>query len=268
MSAADAQRFDAVGEGLVGADAGEGDVGPVLVEPFPGVVDRVAPPTVVLFVAVVGGLFSGEPSDFGVGGGDGSGGIDRCGVAPRQLVVERSSLGATVSGEGGEHADLVEVVADVVDGGVGGRECVACGGELAAGVVELALPVGRLPVEDVLVGGDQLAEFGVDGPRVVDGGHGGVGDAGQGDGDLLVGVGSVGEAAAEVDGRQGGGVPGVGGLDGAGLGGVAAVGVEGGGAEQVDVVPGRVSPLRRVEIPKPGPVRPDRSGSPLWLTGW
>ena len=33
--AADAQRFDAVGEGLVGADAGEGDVGPVLVEPCP-----------------------------------------------------------------------------------------------------------------------------------------------------------------------------------------------------------------------------------------
>ena len=86
--------------------------------------------------------------------------------------------------------------------------------------------------------GDQLAQFGVDGPRVVDGGHRGVGDAGQGDGDLVVGVGIVGEAAAEVDGRQGGGVPGVGGVDGAGLGGVAAVGVERGGAEQVDVVPG------------------------------
>ena len=101
-----------------------------------------------------------------------------------------------------------------------------------------SLSVGGLPVEDVLVGGDQLAQLVVDGPGVVDGGHGRVGDAGEGDGDLLVGVGIVGEAAAEVDGRQGGGVPGVGGLHGAGLGGVAAVGVEGGGAEEVGVVPG------------------------------
>ncbi len=57
------KRFDAVGEGLVGADAGEGDVGPVLVELFPGVVDRVAPPAVLVFVAIVGGLLSSEPCD-------------------------------------------------------------------------------------------------------------------------------------------------------------------------------------------------------------
>ena len=59
VSAADAQRFDAVGEGLVGADTGERDVGPVLVEPLPGAVDRTAAPTVLLLVAVVGGLFAG-----------------------------------------------------------------------------------------------------------------------------------------------------------------------------------------------------------------
>ena len=57
-------------------------------------------------------------------------------------------------------------------------------------------------------------------------------------GDLIVGVEIVGETAAEVDAGKCGGVPGVGGLHGAGLGGVAAVGVEGGGAEEVDVVPG------------------------------
>ena len=48
VSAADAERFDAVGEGLVGADAGERDVGPVLVEPFPSVVDRTAAPAVLV----------------------------------------------------------------------------------------------------------------------------------------------------------------------------------------------------------------------------
>ena len=69
-----------------------------------------------------------------------------------QPVVERTSFGATVSGEGCEHADLVEVVADVVDGGFGGGERRSGGGELADGVVELAVSVGRLTVEDVLVG--------------------------------------------------------------------------------------------------------------------
>ena len=58
MLAADAERFDAVGEGLVGADAGERDVGPVLVEPFPRVVDRAATPAVLLLVAIVRGLLA------------------------------------------------------------------------------------------------------------------------------------------------------------------------------------------------------------------
>ena len=102
----------------------------------------------------------------------------------------------------------------------------------------------------ILVGGDQLTQLAVDGPRVADGGHGRVRDAGEGDGDLLFGVGIVGEPAAEVDGRQGGGVPGVGGLHGAGLGGVAAVGVEGGGAEEVGVVPGAA--LGAVDGTRPG----------------
>ena len=78
----------------------------------------------------------------------------------------------------------------------------------------------------------------------------GVGDAGESDGDFTVGVGFVGEPAAEVDGGEGGGVPGVGGLHGAGLGGVPAVGVEGGGTEQVDVVPGAA--LRAVDGSSPG----------------
>ena len=157
VPAADAQGFDAVGEGLVGADAGEGDAGPVLVELFPGVVDRVAPPTVLFLVSVVGGLFSGEPGDLGLGGGDGSGGIDRCAVSARQMVVELASLSAAVSGEGGEHADSVERVLDVVDGALGGDERGSGGGKLADGVVKLALAVGGLVVEDVLVGRDQLA---------------------------------------------------------------------------------------------------------------
>ena len=59
-----------------------------------------------------------------------------------QPVVERASFGASVSGEGGEHADLVEVVAGVVDGGLGGGERGSGGGELADGVVELVV-VGR-----------------------------------------------------------------------------------------------------------------------------
>ncbi len=75
--AADAQRFDAVGEGLVGADADERDVGPVLVEPFPRVVDRAATPAVLLLVAIVGGLLTGEAFDASLSGSDGPGGIDR-----------------------------------------------------------------------------------------------------------------------------------------------------------------------------------------------
>ncbi len=61
MSAADAERFDAVGEELVGAEADERHVGPVLVEPFPRVVDRAATPAVLPLVSIVRGLLRGEP---------------------------------------------------------------------------------------------------------------------------------------------------------------------------------------------------------------
>ena len=238
VAAADAQSFDAVGEGLIGADTGESDVGPVLVEPVPQRVDLVASPTVSVFMAVVGGLFSGEPLDSDLGGGGGSGSSDDCGASAVQSVVELLTFGATVSGERGEPADPVEVVADVVDSGLGRREGRSGRGELADGVVELRVSIGRLTVEDVPVGCDQLTQLGVNGPRVADGGHGRLGDTGERDRDLPFRVRFVGEPAAEVDGRQRRGVPGVGGVDGAGLGGVAAVGVEGGGAEQVGVVPG------------------------------
>ena len=168
----------------------------------------------------------------------GSGGIDRRVSSARQLVLEFTSLGAAVSGERCEHADAVECTSGVADGGISGVESLSGGCELVAGVVELALSVGGLVIEDVLVGGDELAQLAVDGPGVVDCGHGGVGDAGERGGDLIVGVEIVGETATEVDGRKAGGVPGVGGLHGAGLGGVAAVGIEGRGTEEVDVVPG------------------------------
>ena len=189
-------------------------------------------------MAIVGGLLSSEPRDFGLGGSDQPGGIDRCGLSARQLVLEVATLGATAAGERGEHADACRARGGRCRRRVGGGESCSWRCELAAGVVELALAVGRLAVEDGLVGGDEFAEVGVEGPGVVDGGHGGVGDAGERDGDLIVGVGIVGETAAEVEGGKGGGVPGVGGLQGAGLGGVPAVGVEGGGAREVDVVPG------------------------------
>ena len=126
------------------------------------------------------------------------GGIDRGGLSVVQPVVERTSLGATVSGEGGEQTKTLEFVSDGVDGVLGGGAPVFGEGELAGGVVELRGSLGGLTVEDVLVCCDHPAELGIDRPRVVDGGHRGVGDAGQGGSDLVVGVGRVGETATEV----------------------------------------------------------------------
>ena len=106
-------------------------------------------------------------------------------------------------------------MADVVDCGFGGSESAAGRGELSGCVVELTGAAGGLAAEDVLVGCDRPAELGVEHPRVVDGGHGGVGNPGQGDRNLVVGIGSVREPTAEVDRREHGGVPAVGGVDGA-----------------------------------------------------
>ncbi len=157
MSASDAQRCNAVGEGLVGADTGESDVGPVLIEPVPRCVDRTAAPTVLLLVPVVGRLFAGVPLDSRLGLGDGPGGVDRRGLSALQPVVERTTFGATVSSQGSEHADAGEVAADVVDRSFGGGERPAGHGELADSLVELASSIGRLTVEVILVGCDQLA---------------------------------------------------------------------------------------------------------------
>jgi hypothetical protein len=156
VSAADAQRFHAVGEGLVGANTAERYVRPVLIELLPGAFDRTAAPTVLLLVAVVGGLFACVALDSRLGLGDGPGGVDRRGLAALQPLVERTTFGAPVSSEGSERADLVEVAADVVDRGFGSGERPAGHRELADRLVELASSIGRLTVEVILVGCDQL----------------------------------------------------------------------------------------------------------------
>jgi hypothetical protein len=88
------------------------------------------------------------------------------------------------------------------------------------------------------VGGDDGAQVAIETPGVVGGGHGGVGEAGEGGGHLFGAGAPVGEPATVIPVVEGGGVPGVGGVPGAGLAGVTAVGVEGGGAQEVCVVPG------------------------------
>ena len=81
------------------------------------------------------------------------------------------------------------------------------------------------------------AELAVEGPGVVVGGEGlGLGAVQRG-GDDFAGAALVGEESAWVVGVRAG-VPGVGGLLPAGLADVAGVPVEGGGAEEVDLVPG------------------------------
>jgi hypothetical protein len=235
---------------LVGADARQRDVGPVLIESVPCIVHCLAAPAVRLFVVVMGGLFAGEPRHQCFGSGDRSGGVDGDRVPRHQLVFQCATFGSPVAGEPGERALVVEAVADSVERVVGGGEVRVGGRRGSTGRLELRLPVGGLTVEHVSVHGDDLAQLGVDTPRVVDGGHGGVGDARERVGDLAVRVGIVGKSSAVVDGRHHCGVPGVGGLPGPGLRGVPAVGVERGGAEEMHVVPGTA--LGAVNGARPG----------------
>ncbi len=157
-----------------------------------------------LLVSVVGGLFAGEPRRRDLGRGDRAGGVDRrqlCGRRARSRASERRARPLRVSAANGP---ILSRSWRVASSGAGRRRRASrrAAASSAGRFVELRTSVGWLTVEDGLVGGDQLTELAVDGPRVVDGGHGGVGDAGEGDGDLVVGVGVVGEAAAEVDGRE------------------------------------------------------------------
>ena len=49
---------------------------------------------------------------------------------------------------------------------------------MAVGLVKLTMSVGRLPVDQGVMGSDEVAEVAVEGPGVVDGSHACVGDAG------------------------------------------------------------------------------------------
>src|SRR3954470_5178656 len=62
-----AEGAGAVGEGLVGESAGEGDVGPVVVEPVLAGGGGVVAPAFALAEAVVGVLFAREPFDLRAG---------------------------------------------------------------------------------------------------------------------------------------------------------------------------------------------------------
>ena len=77
MPVGDAQWRDAVGEWLVGTDAGEGNVGPMPVEAIPGLFDRLATPAIGVFVVVVGGLLGSEAGEPTVRSGDLTRSLDR-----------------------------------------------------------------------------------------------------------------------------------------------------------------------------------------------
>ena len=140
-------------------------------------------------------------------------------------------------GEAGERSEGVEIGSGRRQTVFDVAEVVASVGGGLAGVVEFSGAIEGPLVEDGVVGVDDVPESAVGGPRVVDGGQRGVGDPGEGGGDVLVAGALVGEAAAVITIVHERGVPGVGGVAGAGLAGVAAVGVQSGGAQQVDVVP-------------------------------
>ena len=236
VSAADAQRFDAVGEGLVGANTAERYVRPVLIEPLPGAFDRTAAPTVLLLVAVVGGLFRCRlASRLALATGPAAS------IAAAWRLCNRSSSARRwarpVSSEAAsERADLVRAVGDAATAFVGRGERRSGGGELADGLVELASSIGRLTV-GAGCGRRSADGVAVDGPGVVDGGHGRVRDAGRATATSWSGSGSwASRPPMSTVGKVAVFQVWVG--WGAGLAGVAAVGVEGGGAEQVGVVPG------------------------------
>ena len=64
-------------KGLVGANAGDGDVGPVLIEAHEGPLDRLSTPSVGALVLVVCSLFAGQPCDATGDAGDLTCGVDR-----------------------------------------------------------------------------------------------------------------------------------------------------------------------------------------------
>ena len=150
----EAERVDAVGEGLVGADAGEGDVGPVDVEPIERGGDRVAPPALDPFERVVGDLVCLEAVDAMFGGGDSAGGFDDGGATGVEAGFELMASGPPGMSNGGERAEALQLDGRLVESVLGGGELVASDGQRRTGVGELGGAVGRLAVEHGLVDGD------------------------------------------------------------------------------------------------------------------
>ena len=150
---------------------------------------------------------------------DGSGGGRHVRCRVGDVDVEHGAVGPSSAGEAGKSARSRWSSAVRRSCGRRGVGVTLLGvGEGPAGAVSWAGRVGRSAGEDVEVLVDGVSEAAVEGVGVVGGGHGGVGGAGEGGGDGLVGGALVGGEAAVVDGDEGGGVPGVGGLAGRGIG--------------------------------------------------
>ena len=178
MAVGVAEGFDAVGEGLVGVDAGDGDVGPVLVEAGEGGGDGVVTPPVGVDEPVVGVLVVAKPADDGVASPNGAGGVNDSRPALGEFGFGVSASGTPGPCDGAKGAEVVEAMVGGGDSGLSGGEVGPGRLQGAAGVGELDGDVGRLGVEHGLVGGDHLAEVAVQRPGVVDGGHRCVGEAG------------------------------------------------------------------------------------------
>jgi hypothetical protein len=147
----DAQGFDAERERVVGSAAGEGDGGPVVLEPLDTGGDGVATPSFALLEVVMEVLVVFEPFDSAFGLGQAAGGVDYGLLVGAESVFELTTFGACGPAEASERSKAVETGTGLAEPPLRTFEVVVNDGESVVGYGELTGAVGSLAIEDCVV---------------------------------------------------------------------------------------------------------------------
>jgi hypothetical protein len=102
------ERFGPVGERLAGGHAGDGDVGPVDIEPVQGTAHGVTSPLFRVFEPVMRCLFALEASHAKLGAGEHAGGVNYGLLVGDQSFFESVALGAPGAAQGPEGSEVTD----------------------------------------------------------------------------------------------------------------------------------------------------------------